>query len=203
LRPASNSSTEHARVIKESIRRGILTHPSSGSDALIVQDKFDKECLQLDYRLLNSFLSLLKPLSHHVESYRNATISSYNENTTKSDDFYRSTSNTITNKAAQFLPKTNTSGSYSASIQYTPPTIADPSSIRRDEGDYSEYSALVETGSMWTTPTVELRLITDLIYIFQVTQLQLSTTLFYENFTLCRRAWEASTSSTTLAPRAT
>ncbi len=119
---------------------------------------------------MNSFLALLGPVSYYVETKK--SVGSISANNTKGKDFSTTTDYNTLNKASHFTQKVNQSSAYSATIQYREPSSHNShsgnDSIGREGNEYDEYSALLESNVMWVRRDVELKIITDLIYAFQV-----------------------------------
>ncbi len=162
LRPAGGTANEHAKAIKDSIRRGIVNHPSSGSDGLTIQSKFDKECLKLEYRLLKSFLSLFKPLSYHIDHPRPTINNPAHTLGTHNDEFVALNINNTIRNERHFLPNTH--------FDPIAPQVPQETNYT-DSNEYSEFNSLLDTNVMWATRETELKLINDLIYVFQVSKL--------------------------------
>lgn len=179
LRPATSDGASHHRAIRESIRKAILNHPSSGNDGLRRVDNFDNECQKLSETnryLLAPSLALLKPLSFHVERRRPIMSGQVKHNAPKSSEFSSATEEVPVH---QDKPRFNTRSSQPPAIASIVPRSLDKnpapalgaplhSSSTKQWNSSSELQVLIDSNLMWCTKEVELKLIADVIYVMQV-----------------------------------
>lgn len=186
LRQANDGHVEHTVAIKQRIRQAILSNTVSGTNGPALVSAFEKHCdnlRKINSSLLSPFLSLLEPLSYSLVPHNQFGS---RINTVKESD------------AATFRVADNLSSSNS-NLKETPSSsssssCSSSSSSTAQQGVKSSLPAIsyaiagglmpivppyhtsgvdvnsVEAQMAWISTSVEIKLLKDLIFVFQVKQ---------------------------------
>ena len=166
LRPNDITDTnDHSVAIRNRLRRAIQQrYQNAGGDGLKAVASFDDSCDELkarNSRLLSNFLALYEPLAFKTCEHMTAPANSYfrvrsstNKASGETDKF---NPNMGTNKDRNFVPHTSEKVAYDKSF---------PLSSHVLTSDDVEASS-IKADLVWISPDTEVKLLKDLIYIFQ------------------------------------
>ena len=150
LRPSSADVDDHAMVVRHKLREALLAGSAGGSERASSIAAFEKECDKIkttNPQLLNSFLAMMQTLSASKAGSRKTIKSSF------------PVSESQINKVldVNVTRKTNIT---------TPIKATDSLRNIQENGDLRALAS--EIIHVWVSKEVELKLIKDLLYIFQV-----------------------------------
>ena len=170
LRPATSGIQEHAGAIKQRIHQSILMNTVSGRSGPAIVSDFERECdnvRRINPALLHSFLAVIEPLSYSLSSMNVGTTSSGSSS---------SGSSILGARINKLTELDNTNHIHtSSSIRTTSNTSFRPSSITPDTlmpivppyHTTGVDSDSPEVSFAWVTEEIEIKLLRDLLYIFQ------------------------------------
>lgn len=181
LRPAASDGAHHQRAIRESIRKTILNHPSSGNDGLRRVDNFDNECqklFEINRYLLAPSLALLKPLSFHVERRRPIMSVQLKHNAPKTSEFSTASEDVpIHHEKPRFNHPSKQPPSIASIVPRSLDKAASSSAVgaplhssnsTKQWNSSTEMQMLISNNLMWCSREIELKLISDVIFVMQV-----------------------------------
>ena len=171
LRPATSGIQEHAGAIKQRIRQSILMNTVSGRSGPALVTDFERECdnvRRVNPALLHSFLAVIEPLSYSLSSMNHSATNSGSSSSGGSIVGAR------INKLTE-LDHTNNIARTSTATRMMGNTSIRPSSITADDlmpivPPYHTTGvdiASSEVSFAWVSEEIEIKLLRDLLYIFQ------------------------------------
>ena len=170
LRPATSGMQEHAGAIKQRIRQSILMNTVSGRSGPAIVTDFERECenvRRVNPALLHSFLAVVEPLSY--------SLSTNGGSSSSGSSIVGARINKLTElENTNSINATSTTRS-SLGIRTTGITNFRPSSITSDDlmpivPPYHTTGvdiASSEVSFAWVNEEIEIKLLRDLLYIFQ------------------------------------
>jgi hypothetical protein len=175
LRPATSGIQEHAGAIKQRIRQSILMNTVSGRSGPAVVTDFERECdnvRRVNPALLHSFLAVVEPLSYSLSSMNHGTT---NSGSSSSSSIVGARINKLTELENTNNINTTSVIRSSIGIRTTNNTNFRPSSITVDDlmpivPPYHTTGVDIASSELefaWVNEEIEIKLLRDLLYIFQ------------------------------------
>ena len=174
LRQANDGHVEHTVAIKQRIRQAILGNTVSGTNGPALVSSFEKQCdnlRKINSSLLSPFLSLLEPLSYSLVPHNQFGS---RINTVKDSDAatYRVV-DSLSSSNSQETPSSSSSHSAPHSGSSSLPSIsyAIAGGLMPIVPPYHTSGVdvnSVEAQMAWISTAVEIKLLKDLIFVFQV-----------------------------------
>jgi hypothetical protein len=171
LRQSDDGLTEHTGAIKQRIKQALLRNTVSGSNGPALVSAFEKECdtlRRMNSPLLQPFLAVMEPLSYSL-----VPVNEFGPkiNTIKESDPVSSSSGAHLNtesSSPSMAPSDPSLPSMSFAIAGGLIPIVPPYHTSGVDINSSEAQAA------WVSPETEVKLLKDLLYIFQVSYMHIS-----------------------------
>lgn len=174
LRQANDGHVEHTVAIKQRIRQTILGNTVSGTNGPAVVSAFEKQCdnlRKINSSLLSPFLTLLEPLSYSLVPHNQFGS---RINTVKESDAatYRVVESLSSSNSLESPSSSSSSSALQGGASSLPPiSYAIAGGLMPIVPPYHTSGVdvnSVEAQMAWISTAVEIKLLKDLIFVFQV-----------------------------------